>query len=151
MKTGTITIRLPEDKIERLKALAKKQNISVTELLRDPISTWLDLGAIGQSSDEELLEQLKELKEAIQSNQQSVGNLLMGMIAGISSARYFASLAATFGDEMSLFIKDGTKLTEDQRNQRAAGREQQALLNESLLIEEVLKSQQPPPEEVEGI
>jgi len=150
MKTGTVTIRLPEDKIERLKAIAEKRNCSVTEVLREPISTWLDLGAIGAGSDDKVLEQLEEIKAAIEVSQQSVGSLLMGVLAGLSSTRYYASLATTYGDEMSVFIKDGTKLTEDQRNQRAAEREQQALMNESMLIKEIIESQQQQPIQEEG-
>lgn len=146
MKTGTITIRLPEDKIERLKKLAEKRGCSVSELLREPVCTWLDLEAIGAGSNDEVLKQLEELKALVGGSQ----SLLMGVLAGITSTRYYAAMACTFGDEMSVFIKDGTKLTEDQKNQRAAGREQQALMNESMLIKEVIESQQQSPIQEEG-
>lgn len=143
MKTGTITIRLPIDKIERLKELAEKRGCSMAELLREPISTWLDLKAIGTGGNDEVLKQLEELKAVVGGSQQAVVDVLMGVMAGIASTRYYAATAATFGDEMSVFIKDGTKLTEEQRNLRAAEREQIALMNETRLIQEMIESHQP--------
>ena len=61
MKTGTVTIRLPIDKIERLKGLAEKRGCSLSELLREPISTWLDLEAIGGGASEEVIAELRKL------------------------------------------------------------------------------------------
>lgn len=147
MKTGTITIRLPIDKIERLKELAEKRGCSMAELLREPISTWLDLEAIGTGGNEEVLKQLEELKAFVSGNQQRMDTLIMGALAAIKSTRFYAAKACTFGDEMSVFIKDGTKLTEDQLNERAAEREQLALMQETILIQEIVESLQATQEE----
>lgn len=48
----------------------------MAELLREPISTWLDLEAIGTGGHEEVLKQLEELKAFVSGNQQRMDSVL---------------------------------------------------------------------------
>ena len=125
MKTGTITIRLPEDKIQRLKELAKKQNISVTELLREPITTWLDLGAIGQSSNEEVLERIEKLDTNIQGALMAHADLGVNILKAALGARIYACKAAENGDEVVSFMAREKALTAQERKKYKTQREKE--------------------------
>lgn len=110
MKTGTVTIRLPEDKIERLKAIAEKQNCSVTELLREPISIWLDLGAIGGGNNQEVLEALGKLESNVLGAQQSIAELVITTLRTAIGARYMANKAADNTDEVVSYMSSNKPL-----------------------------------------
>jgi len=104
MKTGTVTIRLPEDKIERLKEIAKRREISVSELLREPISTWLDLGAIGGGDNQEVLSKLQELETNVLGAQTSIADLVITTLRVVVGARYMANIAAENSDEVNSWL-----------------------------------------------
>ena len=53
--TTKLTVNLPDDIAEQLKAMAKKRNISVTEVLRRAISTERWVESIADDKDKKLL------------------------------------------------------------------------------------------------
>ena len=125
MKTGTVTIRLPEDKIERLKAIAEKRKCSVTELLREPISTWLDLGAIGGSDNQEVLEALGKLESNVLGTQQSIADLLIATLRTAIGARYMANKAAENTDEVVSYMASNKPLDPKVKTEWQAMRDQE--------------------------
>lgn len=50
MKTGTVTIRLPEEKIEQLQEMAKAKGCSLSEFVREQVLAQID--GKGNSSPE---------------------------------------------------------------------------------------------------
>ncbi|MBZ0295808.1 MAG: hypothetical protein K8L99_24835 [Anaerolineae bacterium] len=110
MKTGTVTIRLPMDKIERLQEISKQRECSVTELLREPISTWLDLGAIGGGDNQEVLEALGKLESNVLGAQQSIAELVITTLRTAIGARYMANKAAENTDEVVSFMSSNKPL-----------------------------------------
>ena len=125
MKTGTITIRLPEEKIERLKAIAEKKNCSVTELLREPISIWLDLGAIGGGSNQEVLEALGKLESSVMGTQQSIAELVITTLRTAIGARYMANKAAENTDELVSYMSSNKPLDPKTKAKWQAMRDQE--------------------------
>ena len=125
MKTGTVTIRLPQDKIDRLKAIAEKRKCSVTELLREPISTWLDLGAIGGGDNQEVLEALGKLESNVLGTQQSLGDLVIATLRTAIGARYMANKAAENTDEVVSYMSANKPLDPKTKTKWQAMRDQE--------------------------
>lgn len=152
MKTGTVTIRLPQDKIDRLKAIAEKRKCSVTELLREPISTWLDLGAIGGGNNQEVLEALGKLEGNILGTQQSLGDLVIATLRTAIGARYMANKAAENTDEVVSYMSANKPLDPKTKTEWQATRDQECeQIAQQWIAMALGMSQQQPPEEDKGI
>lgn len=112
MKTGTVTIRLPIDKIERLKGLAEKRGCSLSELLREPISTWLDLEAIGGGASEEVIAELRKLMESTTAAHIALTELATATLRMAAGARVMANKAAENTDEVVSYMSSNEPLSQ---------------------------------------
>jgi len=148
MKTGTVTIRMPEDKIERLKGIAKKQGISVSELLREPISTWLDLGAIGGGGNEEVLKRLQELEGNIIGSQVPLADVLVTTLRTSIGARYMANKAAENTDELVSYMSSDKPLDATTKAQWQTLRDEECEQIAQQWIAMALGMSQPKPEDL---
>lgn len=125
MKTGTVSIRLPQDKIDRLQELAAKQNCSVSELLRKPIITWLDLGAIGAAGNEDVLKRLQELETNVLGAQTSIADLVIATLRTAVGARYMANKAVENTDEVVSYMSANKPLNPKTKAEWQAMRDQE--------------------------
>ncbi|MBZ0187962.1 MAG: ribbon-helix-helix domain-containing protein [Candidatus Obscuribacterales bacterium] len=146
MKTGTVTIRLPMDKIERLQKMAKQRECSVTELLREPISIWLDLGAIGGGNNQEVLEALSKLESNVLGAQQSIAELVITTLRTAIGARYMADKAATNTDEVVSYMSANKPLDPKVKVEWQAMRDQECEQIAQQWIAMALGMQQQEPE-----
>jgi predicted DNA-binding protein len=123
MKTGTITIRLPIEKIEQMQKMAKVRGCTVAELLREPIERWLDGAPAPGTDNEAVLEKLAEIEEAIAKAQKEQASVLMATLTNAAGARYLGSVCANYEDDIISYLgtqqplDDKTKALRDGKRQ----------------------------------
>jgi len=99
MATGTITIRLPEETIEKLQGLAESQRKSVSVLARDMIVAAMETAATGTGGNQNAL--VVEYLEGF-------GAILMALVHESVGARYFAEMATNYATDMESLLREKT-------------------------------------------
>jgi len=97
MATSTITIRLPEETIEKLQRVAKSEGKSASVLGRDMIVAALE-GAVakrGANQDALVIEYL-----------QGFGGVLMALTHETVAARFFAEMATNYATDMESLLRE---------------------------------------------
>lgn len=138
MKTGTVTVRLPEEKIEQLQEMAKAQGCTVSDLVRTGILNNLGSPGGASGSDPELVTRLNELENKLIGAQQAMAEILVPILANVVGARYHASLATTYADDIITVMQTGNVLSEKEVERRQAAREKEALRIEEAVIAQAL-------------
>lgn len=135
MKTGTVTIRLAEEKIEQLQNMAKEKGCSLSELVREQVLNQLEGKAGG---GEEVLKRMQEIEVNLAGGQQAMADLLVAILRNTVGARYHASLATTYADDMITVMQTGNVLSEGEAEKRQAVREKEAQRIEELTVAQAL-------------
>ncbi len=137
MKTGTVTIRLSLEQIEQLQEMAKGKGCTLSEFVREQVLTHME--ADGKGS-EELSTRLEEIGNVLINEQQVYIDLLIAILRNAVGARYHASLATTYADDVITVMQTGTVLSEAEVNKRQALREKEALRIEDATVAHALSS-----------
>lgn len=135
MKTGTVTVRLPEEKIEQLQKLAKAQGCTISDLVRTRILNGLESPAPDSG---ELMNRLNEIETNLIGAQQAMAEILVPILTNVVGARYHASLATTYADDIITVMQTGNVLSEKEVVRRQAAREKEALRIEEAVIAQAL-------------
>ncbi len=93
MATSTITLRLPEETIEKLQRLAENQGKSPSILGREMIVAALE----GKEADTDAL---------VIEYLQGFGGVLMALTHETVAARYFAQTATSYGTDMESLLRE---------------------------------------------
>lgn len=139
MKTGTVTVRLPDEKIEQLQEMAKAQGCTLSDLVRKQILNSLETRTTDNSSSPELVKRLQEMETSLIGAQQAMAEILVPILANAVGARYHASLATTYADDIITVMQTGNVLSEKEVERRQEVREKEAQRIEKAVIAEVLK------------
>jgi|GEM_PF-6802252 predicted DNA-binding protein len=137
MKTGTVTIRLPEEKIEQFKQMAKVKGMTLAEFVREQALTQIESKADGSP---EVLKRIEELETNLAGAQKVVADLLVAILRNTVGARYHASLATTYADDMITMMQTGNVLSEGEVERRRAVREAEAQRIETATVAQALGS-----------
>lgn len=97
MATSTITIRLPEETIEKLQRLAKSEGKSLSVLGRDMIIAALDGPAAERSANQDAL---------VIEYLQGFGGVLMALTHETVAARFFAEMATNYATDMESLLRE---------------------------------------------
>jgi hypothetical protein len=124
MKTGTVTIRLPVERVEKIKKMAEAKGCAVTELLKEPIENWLD-GVSEPSADSvAIMQKLEQLEQTIAETRKEQGAVLIASLASSAGARYLSNLCALYADDVISYLSTQKPLDEKTKalreEQRAA-------------------------------
>ena len=98
----------------------------MTELLREPISTWLELGTIGGGDNQEVLEALGKLESNVLGTQQSIADLVIAILRTAIGARYMANKAAENTDEVVSYMASNKPLDQKVKTEWQAMRDQES-------------------------
>lgn len=139
MKTGTVTVRLPDEKIEQLQEMAKAQGCTLSELVRKQILNSLEASPAASGGSPELEKRLQEMETNLIGAQQAMAEILVPILANAVGARYHASLATTYSDDIITVMQTGNVLSEKEVERRQEVREKEAQRIEKAVIAEVLK------------
>lgn len=131
MKTGTVTIRLPEEKIEQFKQMAKVKGMTLAEFVREQALAQVE--SKGDGSDE-VLKRIEEMEANLSDAQRAAAELLVSILRNTVGARYHASLATTYADDIITVMQTGNVLSQGEVEQRQALREMEALRIEEAVI-----------------
>lgn len=137
MKTGTVTIRLPEEAIEQLQEKAKEKGCSLSDLLRQQILSGLNSQSGG---GDRIIQRLEEMEKNLSEKQQSAAALSIAILRNTVGARYHASLATTYADDMITMMQTGNVLSEGEADRRQAVREKEAQRIEELTVAQAINS-----------
>jgi predicted DNA-binding protein len=146
MKTGTVTIRLPEEKIEQFKQMAKVKGMTLAEFVREQALAQIERQNDGGA---EVLKRIEEMEQNLSDAQKAAADLLVAVLRNTVGTRYHASLATTYADDMITMMQTGNVLSKDEVERRQAVREKEALRIEEAVIAQALavskksKPQQP--------
>lgn len=143
MKSGTVTVRLPEEKIEQLQVMAKAQGCTVSDLVRNQILNSLKRQGANSNGDPEVMTRLQELEINLSGAQQAMAEILMPILMNVVGARYHASLATTYADDIITVMQTGNVLSEKEVERRQAAREKEALRIEEAVIAQALGKGKP--------
>lgn len=138
MKTGTVTVRLPDEKIEQLQEMAKAQGCTMSDLVRKQILNSLEPCNAANGSSPELLKRLYEIETNLTGAQQAMADVLVLILTNTVGARYHASLATTYADDIITVMQTGNVLSEKEVERRQGVREKEAQRIENAVITEVL-------------
>lgn len=138
MKTGTVTVRLPDEKIEQLQKMAKAQGCTLSDLVRKQILNSLEPSYTADSSSPELLKRLQEMETNLAGAQQAMAEILVLILTNAVGARYHASLATTYADDIITVMQTGNVLSEKEVDRRQGVREKEAQRIENAVIAQVL-------------
>lgn len=138
MKTGTVTVRLPDEKIERLQQMAKAQGCTLSDLVRKQILNSLEMSATADGSNPELLNRLQEVETNLIGAQQAMAEILVLILTNAVGTRYHASLATTYADDIITVMQTGNVLSEKEVERRQGVREKEARRIEDAVIAQVL-------------
>lgn len=141
MKTGTVTVRLPDDKIEQLQEMAKAQGCTLSELVRKQILTGLDACNSADGGSPGLMKRLQEMETNLIGAQQAMAEILVPVLTNVVGARYHASLATTYADDIITVMQTGNVLSEKEVGRRQSVREKEAQRIEESVIAQVLGKQ----------
>lgn len=137
MKTGTVTIRLPEEKIAQLQEMARAQGCTQSDLVRNLLLASLkNPGIAGGSS--ELMARLQEMEAKLIGMQQAVAEILVPILKNVVGTRYHASLATTYADDIITVMQTGNVLSEQEVERRQGVREKEAQRIEEAVIAQAL-------------
>jgi len=137
MKTGTVTIRLPEEKIAQLQEMARAQGCTQSDLVRNLLLASLkNPGIAGGSS--ELMDRLQEMEAKLIGMQQAVAEILVPILKNVVGTRYHASLATTYADDIITVMQTGNVLSEQEVERRQGVREKEAQRIEEAVIAQAL-------------
>lgn len=156
MPLPVLTVRIPVELQKKLKARAKREKKTLSGLAIELLTAAIDEPVEGKSAgqqkadDSQVVELLQLLRSDTYAKNQALLNLLLDVIAATLATRHYASLGAEFGDEMSVFIQEGRKLTAKEREARARERESNVKQMESELLSLILAGSQEPGGEEEG-
>lgn len=142
MKTGTVTVRLPEEKIDQLQELAKAQGCTVSDLVRNKILNSLESKSESSGSDAELMNRLNEIEKNLIGAQQAIAEILVPILANVAGARYHASLATTYADDIITVMQTGNVLSEKEVERRQAVREKEAQRIEEAAVAQALRAKE---------
>ena len=142
MKTGTVTVRLPEEKIEQLQEQAKTQGCTVSDLIRNQILSSLGSEGGSSGSDPELMNRLNEMEKNLIGAQQAIAEILVPILANVAGARYHASLATTYADDIITVMQTGNVLSEKEVERRQAVREKEAQRIEGATVAQALRAKE---------
>jgi predicted DNA-binding protein len=137
VKTGTVTIRLPEEKIAELQEMAKAKGCTLSELVREQVLAKMEDDG---KSGVELSKRVEEVAETIINEQRVYIDLLITILRNTVGARYHASLATTYADDMITMMQTGNVLSEGEAERRQAVREKEALRIEEATVAQALSS-----------
>jgi predicted DNA-binding protein len=135
MKTGTVTIRLPEEKIEQFKHMAKIKGMTLAEFVREQALVQIESKADGSG---EVLKRIEDLETKLAGAQKVVADLLVVILRNIVGTRYHASLATTYADDIITVMQTGNVLSQGEVEQRQVLRETEALRIETETVAHVL-------------
>ncbi len=142
MKTGTVTVRLPEEKIDQLQEVAKAQGCTVSDLVRNKILNSLESKSESSGSDAELMNRLNEMEKNLIGAQQAIAEILVPILANVAGARYHASLATTYADDIITVMQTGNVLSEKEVERRQAVREKEAQRIEGAAVVQALRAKE---------
>jgi len=97
MATSTITIRMPEETIEKLQRLAESQGKSASVLGRDMIVAALE----GKETDADANHNALVIEYL-----QGFGGVLMALTQETVAARYFAEMATSYATDMESLLRE---------------------------------------------
>lgn len=137
MKTATVTIRLPVEKIEQFTLMAKAQGCTLSEFVREKALAQVEGKGNGNP---EVLKRLEEVAAALAEEQKTASELLVAILRNTVGARYHASLATTYADDIITVMQTGNVLNVGEVENRQAIREKEALRIEEAVIAQVLNS-----------
>lgn len=137
MKTGTVTIRLPEEKIEKFKEMAKKKGMTLAEFVREQALAQIESKADGSG---EVLKRIEELETKLSDAQKVAVDLLVAILSNTVGARYHASLATTYADDIITVMQTGNVLSQGELEKRQVMRETEAQRIEAETVAYVLGS-----------
>lgn len=137
MKTGTVTIRLPEEKIEQFKQMAKVKGMTLAEFVREQALAQVESKSDGSS---EVLKRIEELEANLSDAQKAAADLLVAVLRNVVGTRYHATLATTYADDIITVMQTGNVLSQGEVEQRQALRETEALRIEELTVAQALSS-----------
>lgn len=124
MKTGTVTIRLPVERVEKIRKMAEAKGCAVSELLKEPIENWLDGVAKPDSESAALMQKLEQLEQTVAETRKEQGAVLIAALASSAGARYLSNLCALYADEVISYLSTQKPLDEKTKalreEQRAA-------------------------------
>jgi len=135
MKTATVTIRLPVEKIEQFTEMAKAQGCTLSEFVREQALAQVEGKGSGNP---EVLKRLEEMAAALTDEQKTATELLVAILRNTVGARYHASLATTYADDIITVMQTGNVLSVGEVENRQALREKEALRIEEAVIAQVL-------------
>lgn len=142
MKTGTVTVRLPAEKIEKLQEMAKAQGCSLSDLVRNQILNSLEVSSTANNGIPELMKRLQEMETNLIGAQQAMAEILVPILANVVGARYHASLATTYADDIITVMQTGNVLSEKEVERRQDVREKEAQRLEKAVLEQALSSRE---------
>lgn len=137
MKTGTVTVRLPEEKIAQLQEMAKAQGCTQSDLVRSLLLASLKKQSSAEGSPE-LMTRLQEMEANLIGMQQAMAEILVPILTNTVGARYHASLATTYADDIITVMQTGNVLSEKEVERRRQVREDEALRIEEAVIAQAL-------------
>ncbi|MCC7531197.1 MAG: hypothetical protein IT342_22005 [Candidatus Melainabacteria bacterium] len=123
MKTGTVTIRLPKEKIEQFKQMAKVKGMTLAEFVREQAVAQVESKGDGSS---EVLKRIEELETNLSDAQKAAADLLVVVLRNAVGARYHATLATTYADDIITVMQTGNVLSQGEVEQRQVLRETEA-------------------------
>lgn len=138
MKTGTVTVRLPIEAIEQLQEAAKTQRCSLSDLLKKKILSSMETNTKGTESSSDLLKRLQEMETNLTGAQQAMAEILVLVLTNAVGARYHASLATTYADDIITVMQTGNVLSEKEVDRRQGVREKEAQRIENAVIAQAL-------------
>ena len=137
MKTGTVTIRLPEEKIEQFKQMAKVNGMTLAEFVREQALAQIESKA---DSSGEVLKRIEEMEQNLSAAQKTAAGLLIAILSNTVGARYHASLATTYADDIITVMQTGNVLSQGEVEKRQVKRETEAQRIEAETVAYVLGS-----------
>ena len=137
MKTGTVTIRLPDEKIEQLQKMAKAQGCTVSDLVRKQILSSIEAESSVKGSPG-LMKQLQEMEKNLIGGQKAMADILVLILTNAVGTRYHATLATTYADDIITVMQTGNVLSEKEAERRQGVREKEAQRIENAVIAKVL-------------
>lgn len=135
MKTGTVTIRLPEEKIEQFKQMAKVKGMTLAEFVREQALAQVESKDDGS---DEVLKRIEELETNLTDAQKAAADLLVAVLRNTVGTRYHATLATTYADDIITVMQTGNVLSQGEVEQRQVLRETEAQRIETETVAQVL-------------
>ncbi|OYV37393.1 MAG: hypothetical protein B7Z80_12975 [Rhodospirillales bacterium 20-64-7] len=141
MKTSTVTIRLPIEKIEKVQQMAKVRGCTVAEILREPIERWLDGAQEPGTGNEAVLQKLAEIEATITGSQKEQAGILIAALGNTAGARYLGNLCAIYADDIISYLATNMPLDDKTKAMRDAKRQADEDAYANACIKEAIDSQ----------